>query len=121
MQQHIARLKVQVNDMQDHIKQNEEVMRRVIPQTQRQERHVLATLDHEELENELEDDGEYPMEGEALVTRHVLNAQVKEDDIEQQHGNIFHTCCHVNNKVCSLIIDGGSCANIDSALLVEKL
>ena len=46
---------------------------------------------------------------------------MKEDAVEQQHGNMFHTRCHVNNKVCSLIIDGGSCVNIDSALLVEKL
>ena len=51
----------------------------------------------------------------------VLSAYVKEDDIEQQHKNIFHTRCHVNNKVCSLIIDGCSCTNVSSALLVEKL
>ena len=41
------------------------------------------------------------------MTRRVLSAQVKEDAIEQQNGNIFHTRCHVNNKVCILIIDGG--------------
>ena len=81
-------------------------------------RRVLVALNQEELENEFEDDGDYPMdgkypmEGEAFVTKHVLNAQVKEDDIEQQHGNILHTHCHVNNTVYSLIIDGGSCANI---------
>ena len=46
---------------------------------------------------------------------------MKEDDNEQQHGNIFHTHCHVNNKVCSLIIDGGSCNDVASDLLVEKL
>ena len=46
---------------------------------------------------------------------------MKEDVVEQQHGNIFHIHCHVNNKVCSLIIDGGSCANVASSLLVEKL
>ena len=40
---------------------------------------------------------------------------------EQQHGNIFDTRCHVNNKVCSLIIDGGSCVNVVGALLVGKL
>ena len=28
----------------------------------------------------------------------VLSAYVKEDDIEQQHKNIFHTHCHVNNR-----------------------
>ena len=54
------------------------------------------------------------------MTRRVLSAQVKEDAFEQQHGSIFHTCCHVNNKVCSLIIDGGSYANVANALLVEK-
>ena len=36
---------------------------------------------------------------------------MKEDDIEQQCQNIFHTCCHVDNKVCILIIDGGSYCN----------
>ena len=40
-------------------------------------------------------------EEESMVTRHVLNTQVKEDDIEQQRENIFHTRCHVQNKVCS--------------------
>ena len=55
------------------------------------------------------------------MTRHVLSAQVREDDIEQQRENIFHTHCHVNNKFCSLIIDGGSCTNVLSVLLVEKL
>ena len=65
-------------------------------------------------------DLEFPVEGEALVTRCVLSTQVKEDDVKQQHENIFHIRCHVNNKVCSLIIDGGSCTNVVSALLVEK-
>ena len=55
------------------------------------------------------------------MTRRVLNTQVKEDDIEQQCENIFHTRCYVQNKVCSLIIDGGSSANVASVLLVEKL
>ena len=66
-------------------------------------------------------DLEYPMEGEALVTRRVLNTNVKEDDIKQQRENIFHTRCHVQNKVCSLIINSGSYANVASVLLVEKL
>ena len=54
----------------------------------------------------------FTVEGEALVTRCVLSAQVKEDDFEQQCENIFHTRYHVNNKVCSLIINGGSCTNV---------
>ena len=36
-----------------------------------------------------ENDVEYPVEGESLVARHALSAQVKEDDMEQQRENIF--------------------------------
>ena len=32
---------------------------------------------------------EYPVEGESLVARRALRAQVKEDDMEQQRENIF--------------------------------
>jgi hypothetical protein len=51
----------------------------------------------------------YPVEGEALVIRRALNMQIKDDDIDQQRENIFHTRCDIQNKVCSMIIDGGSC------------
>jgi hypothetical protein len=68
------------------------------------------------------DDGvEYPVESESLVAKHALNMQIKIDDMEQQRENIFHTRCYVNNKVCNMIIDGGSCANVASTTLVEKL
>jgi hypothetical protein len=30
---------------------------------------------------------------------------------EVQRENIFHTRCYVKDKVCSMIIDGGSCTN----------
>ena len=110
-----------MNDMRDWIKQNKEMLRRVLPQTQRQERRVSTALNHEEFKNELKDEEEFLIEEEVLVTRLVLSAQVKKDDIEQQRENIFHTCCHVNNKVCSLIIDDESCTNVTNALLVEKL
>ena len=46
--------------------------------------------------------------------------QAKEED-EVQQENIFHTSFHVQNKVCSVIIDGGSCTNVASTTLVEKL
>ena len=59
------------------------------------------------LDDACDDNVEYPMEGESLVARRALSAQVKEDDMEQQRENIFHTRCHINNKVCSMIIDGG--------------
>ncbi|GKV17965.1 hypothetical protein SLEP1_g28407 [Rubroshorea leprosula] len=63
---------------------------------------------------------EYAVDGELLVTKRALNVQAKEDD-EVQHDNIFHTRCHVKNKVCSVIINGGSCTNVASTVLVEKL
>ena len=46
--------------------------------------------------------------------------QAKEDD-ELQRENIFHTRCHFQNKVFSVIIDGGSCTNVASTTLVEKV
>ena len=35
--------------------------------------------------------------------------------------NIFHTRCMVMGKICSLIVDGGSCTNVASQRLIEKL
>lgn len=73
------------------------------------------------LEEESDRDGlEYAVEGDALVVRRALNLQVKEDK-EEQRENIFHTRCHINGKVCSMIIDGGSCTNVASTTLVDKL
>jgi len=75
-----------------------------------------------ELVDASDDDGvEYPVEGESLIARRALNMQIKIDDMEQQRENIFHTRCYVNNKVCSMIIDGRSCTNVASTTLVEKL
>ncbi|KAJ9541184.1 hypothetical protein OSB04_027690 [Centaurea solstitialis] len=59
-------------------------------------------------------------EREALVTMRALNIQVKEEDDQQRH-NIFHTRCLIQDKVCMLIIDSGSCTNCASSYLVEKL
>ena len=54
------------------------------------------------------------------MAKRVLSVQAKEDD-EVQRENIFHTRCHVQKKVCNVIIDGGSCTNVASSTLVEKL
>ena len=66
------------------------------------------------------DDEEYVVQGELMVAKRALSMQAKEDD-EMQRNNIFHTRCHVQNKVCSVIIDGGSCTNVASTTTVEKL
>ena len=57
---------------------------------------------------------EYPVEEEALMVRRALSIHIKMDDLEGQWENILHMICHVHNKVCNLIIHGGSCTNVAS-------
>jgi len=66
-------------------------------------------------------DLEYVVGDKVLVIRRSLNVQTKEDDVEQQWENIFHTRCLINDKVCNMIIDSDSCTNIGSVTLVRKL
>ena len=66
------------------------------------------------------DDEEYALQGDLMVARRALSVQAREDD-EVQREKIFHTRCHAQNKVCSLIIDGSNCTNVMSTTLVEKL
>lgn len=85
---------------------------------------------HGEIESESEEDVEEellePEEGfeavigEALMTRRILSVQ-SVDEEKSQRDNLFHTRCFVNGKVCNLIIDGGSCTNVASNEMVEKL
>ncbi|XP_031287923.1 uncharacterized protein LOC116146645 [Pistacia vera] len=63
---------------------------------------------------------EEPMCGDLLVTRRALSIQPKDEGDKEQCEHIFHTRCHVKDKVCTLIIDSGSCTNVASTL-VEKL
>ncbi|KAL0641682.1 hypothetical protein Bca4012_102537 [Brassica carinata] len=89
---------------------------------------VMTILANGEVISEEEDAGqesdeegvEYPVRRELLVTRRLLNAQPKAKEDEQRE-NLFHPRCLVQEMVCSLIIDGGSCTNVASAELVEKL
>ena len=54
------------------------------------------------------------------MVRRMLNTIQKPFD-ETQRENIFHTRCLINNKLCSMTIDEGSCANVASIRVVEKL
>ena len=45
----------------------------------------------------------------------------KKDDDEWLRGNIFYSTCNILDKVCKLVIDGGSCENIVSQEAVDKL
>ncbi|KAF7842186.1 uncharacterized protein G2W53_004484 [Senna tora] len=72
----------------------------------------------EEFEYEV---GKNAVEGECLVVRRDLICQIEKHVLNEQMENIFRTCCLVKNKVCRLIIDGGSVTNVASTTMVEKL
>ncbi|XP_057418510.1 uncharacterized protein LOC130712707 [Lotus japonicus] len=62
-----------------------------------------------------------PVHGNLLVARRALSIQPKEHEDAEQRDKIFHTRCLINEKVCSMVIDSGSCTNVASTLMVEKL
>jgi len=57
--------------------------------------------------------------GEMLVLRGVSSNQKGVKD--EQRESIFHCHCTVQWKVCFVIIDGESCANVVSLSMIEKL
>ena len=66
------------------------------------------------------DESESPLQGDLLVVRRLLG-QVSQPFDESQRENIFHTRCLIQNNICSLIVDGGSCTNVASTRVVKKL
>jgi hypothetical protein len=63
----------------------------------------------------------YPVKGETLVIKSSLDMPIKKDDVNQQQENIFHTRYYIQNKVYSMIIDGGNYANVASDTLLRKM
>ncbi|KAG7564287.1 Reverse transcriptase domain [Arabidopsis suecica] len=76
--------------------------------------------EQEEGSAEHDEDVEYPDVGELLVIRRTLSMFVNPEE-KVQRENIFHTRCTIKNKVCNLIIDGGSCTNVASKYMVDRL
>ncbi|KAG7568324.1 Integrase catalytic core [Arabidopsis thaliana x Arabidopsis arenosa] len=76
--------------------------------------------EQEEGSDEHDEDVEYPDVGELLVIRRTLSMFVNPEE-KVQRENIFHTRCTIKNKVCNLIIDGGSCTNVASKYMVDRL
>jgi hypothetical protein len=58
--------------------------------------------------------------GAALVVTQILSVQMKEAKNGQWH-NLFQTRAKVEGNVCKMIIDGGSCHNLASREMVDKL
>ncbi|XP_023770929.1 uncharacterized protein LOC111919588 [Lactuca sativa] len=88
---------------------------------------LQPTFDTENEEDEEEEEERskiiYPDKGEALVAQRVLNVTPTStiDDTLWLPNNIFRTKCTTKGKVCTLIIDGGSCENMVALSMVEKL
>jgi len=72
------------------------------------------------LNKPLEGVKEGPDQGKLLVIRRALSGLASQDEFDQRE-SVFHTGCTVGGKVCSLIIDEGSCANVASQSMVDKL
>ena len=66
-------------------------------------------------------DVEYQVDKGILVIRRSLSVKINDDDMKQQRENIFHTRCHISNKVCSMIINSESYVNVANVTLVRKL
>ncbi|KAK4581406.1 hypothetical protein RGQ29_024882 [Quercus rubra] len=87
----------------------------------------VKELEHEDGEpifdqpsNEVSGDFEEE-EGLTLVMRKTLLAPKFNSDEDRLRTNIFYTTCSIGGRVCSMIIDGGSCENVVSQEVVDKL
>ncbi|GJV17993.1 gag-pol polyprotein [Tanacetum coccineum] len=61
-----------------------------------------------------------PDDGACLVVRRTLSNTPDRTELLQRDA-IFHTRCTIAQRVCTVIIDGGSCTNVASQTLVTKL
>ncbi|KAJ0627391.1 putative nucleotidyltransferase, Ribonuclease H [Helianthus annuus] len=93
-------------------------------------RHVVALTEETAPIYDTEDDEKegpsetlLPDRGEALIAQRVLTSAVakNEDENAWLRTNIFRTKCTSKGKVCVIIVDGGSCENMVSTVMVEKL
>ncbi|XP_019096023.1 PREDICTED: uncharacterized protein LOC104779116 [Camelina sativa] len=80
----------------------------------------IESENEEVVSDSLEELEENPAKGKILVARRSLSVQSAIVEHEQRE-NLFHTRCHVRDKICCLIIDGGSCTNVASETMVKKL
>ncbi|GAV68192.1 hypothetical protein CFOL_v3_11695, partial [Cephalotus follicularis] len=84
---------------------------------------IESALKEENNEEEESDDDEEliaePMNGELLVIFRSLHTKMEKMD--DQRENIIQSRCSIGSKICAMIIDSGSCANVASTTLVSKL
>ncbi|KAL2225684.1 UNVERIFIED_CONTAM: hypothetical protein Sindi_2956500, partial [Sesamum indicum] len=83
-------------------------------------RRTMIFNNHGELETKEEITDKEESSKEDCDGERTLSAQMLEED-NCRRENLFHTRCQVHGKVCSMIIDGGSCCNVASIELVQEL
>jgi len=85
---------------------------------------TLALLAADDAGSEESPDEQIGMEDaehyESLIVQRVLSAQMEKAEQNQRH-TLFQTKCVIKEHSCRLIIDGGSCNNLASSNMVEKL
>lgn len=76
----------------------------------------------EQVHQEEEYDSEVEAEicGSHLIARRILQAKPSTIEVDQRD-KIFMTRVLVRDKLCNIIVDTSSCANVVSTTLVEKL
>jgi hypothetical protein len=57
---------------------------------------------------------------ESIMVQRVLSTQLERAEQNQRH-TLFQMKCVIKERSCCIIIDGGSCNNLASAEMVEKL
>ncbi|GKA37500.1 reverse transcriptase domain-containing protein [Tanacetum coccineum] len=84
---------------------------------------LIYDTDAEPKVDEPGDELVYPYREEALVVRRVLNVAVSKsvNDNSWLCNKFFKTKCTSKGKIYDMIIDGGSCENVVSTYMVEKL
>ena len=78
---------------------------------------------HDDINEETDESEEFSEEDPthiSLVTRRALNTHIKKDGLDQRE-NLFQTRCLVQSVPCSVVIDSGSCTNVVSSILVNRL
>jgi hypothetical protein len=83
---------------------------------------ALLAADHVGSEGHLEEhiDAGEADRYESLIVQRVLSAQMEKAEQNQRH-TLFQTKCVIKERSCRMIIDGGSCNNLASSDMVQKL
>jgi hypothetical protein len=79
-----------------------------------------APIYDEEIRNDETEIQPDECDNNCFISQHVLSVTAVKEENNQRH-NLFHTRGMIKDKLCWIIVDNGSCNNIASQQLVERL